>query len=643
MAACSEVMESGQQNAVPSAHTAHVVPNHDWSVEPSNDFDALHPIYTIVNDRLTTLAWQARTTEKWLTAFEMASGELEPGESLDIMFEINLESVLEGGSANIEFVDRESDSEFGQRTVTIEATAGGEAPGWTMLASSGDSQTVYVSSSTGDDNNDGLSPEYPKRTIAAGRDALRHGKPDWLLLRRGDAWQEGLGQWKKSGRSANEPMVISTYGDDPARPLLRTGNVSGVWTNGSGGTPSRIENLAIVGLHFWANGYTGNGNCVGAQWLQPSTNILFEDCYFQAYSTNLVVQGMGGRHKDFSVRRSVIVDAYSVHDSGDHPQGLYAYGVDGLLIEENVFDHNGWNEDVPNAGADIFSHNLYVDNSNTDVVVRGNIIAHGGSHGMQLRPGGVVLNNLFLRNSIALSLGGGNNPEPGGVTADVRGNVFWDGKDIDSANPRGWGIWFGNIKSGRVAYNVIANNTTGTFPVALSFDGEHVGDSQSSIGIHHLVIEKNVVANWGGSIIFSGNSHQLSHITLINNQFQDEVAPDPLLWHSVATSTSSIESSDNLFHCPLVPSASWTHIGPQAHTLQYWMTEVGDTTSKVEEVHYVDPDRSPATYSDFTGEVASESVFLDRIREQSRMNWRPEFLAGSVNRYLRAGFQPTQP
>ena len=72
-------------------------------------------------------------------------------------------------------------------------------------------------------------------------------------------------------------------------------------------------------------------------------------------------------------------DRRRLHSTGSaaHPQGLYAYAVDGLLIEENVFDHNGWNEAVPGAGADIYSHNLYIDNDNTGVVVRGNIIANG--------------------------------------------------------------------------------------------------------------------------------------------------------------------------------------------------------------------------------------------------------------------------
>src|SRR6202008_4966114 len=184
------------------------------------------------------------------------------------------------------------------------------------------------------------------------------------------------GQWIKSGGGPTEPMVISTYGSSSDRPLLRTGTQMGIRTSPGGGSPSTIDCLAIVGLHFQADGYTGGGNQVGAQMLQPGSHLLIEDCKFEAYGTNVVFQGYGGRHTDFRLRRCVFVDAYAIHGQGTHPQGLYAFGVHALLVEENVFAHNGWSETVPGAAADIYSHNLYIDNGNTDVRVRGNLIAN---------------------------------------------------------------------------------------------------------------------------------------------------------------------------------------------------------------------------------------------------------------------------
>jgi hypothetical protein len=270
--------------------------------------------------------------------------------------------------------------------------------------------------------------------------------------------------------------------------------------------------------------------------------------------------------------------------------------------------------------------------------VRGNIIANASSHGMQLRPGGTVVNNLFVRNSIALSVGGGNNPEPGGVTATVRGNVILDGKDIDAAQPRGWGMWFANIASGHVVSNVIANNSLGTQPSVMTLDGQQTGDTSSSIGVHELVIERNILFNWGGSLLVKGSSAQITGVELVGNDLQNTSWPTSLIEHPVASSTAGIHSSGNHFFCQLVPVPAWTEIGFVPHTLAYWFSQVGDPTSTVEQVAYVDPLRSPASYNALIGGGASLGEFLASARQQSAMHWRPELLAVCVDRYIRSGF-----
>ena len=88
-----------------------------------------------------------------------------------------------------------------------------DADGWTSVTPSSDTHIIYVSSSTGSDANNGLSPSTPVKSLLAGISLLRSGMPDWLLLKRGDTWQESLGaeagRWVKSGRSAQEPMLVS--------------------------------------------------------------------------------------------------------------------------------------------------------------------------------------------------------------------------------------------------------------------------------------------------------------------------------------------------------------------------------------------------------------------------------------------------
>jgi len=629
---------SASEGSVGAGGSLLVSPQGETHIGPQDDFDParLHITYLLSNETEEPLRWQGRVSEPWLELSGPESGLLAPREYVEVPVDVDPNGASQGdvdpAVAEVVFLEDGAAPVLATRTVTIELKSGFGGDGWTKLTPSVDTRTVYVSSGSGSDLDDGLSPSTPKRTLAAAKALLRHGFPDRLLLKRGDVWNESLGQWKKSGRSANEPMVVSTYGNETARPLLRTGLAGGIWSNGGGGSPATIDNLAFVGLHFFADGYSGDGVCVGVQLLQPGSHVLIEDCKIEGYRDNVVFQGYSGRHTDYRLRRSVILDAYSIHAIGGHSQGLYAYAVDGLLIEENVFDHNGWNENVPGAGADIYSHNLYIDNDNTSVVVRGNIISNASSHGMQLRPGGSVINNLFLRNSIALSVGGGNSPDPDGVTADVRGNVILDGKDIDAANPRGWGMWFGNIASGRVVHNVIANNTLGTQPSVMILDGS------PGIGIHDLVIENNILFNWGGSLLVNGDSLQITNIDLIDNDVQNTTWQTPLLEHTLASSAAIIDSSSNHLFCQLLPASAWTTIELVPRPLSFWFSLVGDTTSAVEEVAYADAARSAASYNASLGGVPTLGAFLAEVRLQAFGNWRLAYTAVRANRYIRAGF-----
>lgn len=628
-------------------------PGGDWHIGPEDDFadGALRREFVLANPGVVAAAWQVSTSEPWVTFEGPTAGHLVPSASVVLALAVDPVAAEQAGPSSIAgpesrvahviVADPADGSTLAELAVTVDTgflQVGPGQRGWTRFAASADTRTVYVSQSTGSDLADGLSPSTPKRSLAAATALLRHGFPDWMLLLRGDVWYESLGQWKKSGRSATERMLVSTYGTAAARPRLETGAIGGIWTNGGGGSPATIDDLAIVGLAFHPEGYTGGGDCIGAQFLQPGSHVLVEDCAFEGYSVNVVFQGYGGRHTDFRLRRSLIADAYAVHAVGGHSQGLYAYAVDGLAIEENVFDHNGWNEDVPGAGADIYSHDLYIDNDNTDVLVRGNVIANASSHGLQLRPGGSVVNNLFVRDSIALSVGGGNNPDAGGVTADVRGNVIVDGKDIDAATPRGWGMWFANIASGAVSDNVIANNTDGHQPVVMTLDGQHAGDTVASIGVHELVIERNVLYDWGGGILVRGDAAQVTNITLASDDVQNVHWPAALLEHPVASSIASVHSASNHFYCQLVPVTAWAEIESVPHSIDEWFALVGDTTSVAVLVPYPDPQRSVASYHALLGGVPSLAAFLAAARQQSSRHWRPELLAASVNRYLRGGF-----
>jgi hypothetical protein len=472
----------------------------------------------------------------------------------------------------------------------------------------------------------------------------RNGKPDWLLLKKGGVWDETLGQWRMSGRSADERLLVSSYGDITTRPLLRTGPNDGVLTNGGGGSPTHIDHVAFVGLHFQARTYGGTSAPNGVIWLQPSNNLLIEDCMFESYETNLIIQAYPApaRHNNFQLRRNVIVDAYNT-GSGTVGHGLYMYGVDGALIEENVFDHNGWNEAIPGT-ASIFRHTMYLQNGNSGVIVRRNIIANGASHGVQLRSGGIVEDNLFVRSSIALLVGGGNNPAAAGVQAEIKGNVIVEGKNIDAANVRGWGMEFSNISAASIHHNVIANMGAGLFPMPISIDALKDGDTTPAVGVHDADFNRNIIYNWGGTVQIKGNVTRLTNLQFSDNQLQKTSDTDALLSLDNSSYLAAINSSANHLFSSATPSNAWVYItGIGNQSMSQWLALINDTTSSATTISYPDAARSVASYHGTLGGTATYDAFIQQARLQSKDHWRPEYLASAVNNYIRAGFSMSYP
>jgi len=209
-----------------------------------------------------------------------------------------------------------------------------------------------VSSSTGNDGTctsattQAAAEAAPCLTIAKGVSLTRGNKPDWLLLKKGDTWTaEGFGNGMPTGASASAPVLISSYGTG-ARPILRSNDSSGniLFYGGAAGS------LAVVGLEFYnyvadpANaGYDGNaGGRNAISFLAGATFLLFEDTKFSFYRFAFDMQG--STYTDVRIRRNVIVDQYSNNNPiFGNSSGFLLSGYTDVLVEENLFDRNGWN------------------------------------------------------------------------------------------------------------------------------------------------------------------------------------------------------------------------------------------------------------------------------------------------------------
>ncbi|HTL31050.1 MAG TPA: SdrD B-like domain-containing protein [Tepidisphaeraceae bacterium] len=485
------------------------------------------------------------------------------------------------------------------------------ADGWTNVTPSSDSRIVYVSSSTGNDNNNGLSSSAAVKTIARAKSLMRNGVPDEMLLKRGDTWNESFGTWRTSGRSAQEMQLIGTYGSGE-RPVLNTGTSEGFLT--AGGNP--INYVAITGVHFVANGYTGsNGGyqTSGVRLIREGHDYLIQDVEIEGYKDNISIDGDGAGVSNVTVRRSVITDAYNKGSVGNgHAQGLYAAGdTKNLLIEENVFDKNGYKDGV--TGPTQYNHDIYVNTGATGTVVRSNIIARASLNGVLLRAGGTIQDNLFIRNPVGAIVDN--------TASTITGNVVVEGIN-NSAADMAVAFNINAVPSATVNDNVIAHDkSTGSYNMA--------GISINA-GAKYVTAENNTVYDWRNNVVNGGTSS----ITIRNNALQQQDTKKPLLQNKGGYNSSFVYSGNTYSS----PKSSPFQINGSDKTYSAWTSGVKESGSSWKAMSYVDANRTLGTYNATLGGSSTVEAFLAAARDQSRTNWKTSLTAEAAGDYIRAGF-----
>jgi hypothetical protein len=512
-----------------------------------------------------------------------------------------------------------------------------DSAGFTKITPSADTRTVYVSASEGSDSNSGLSPSSPVKTLSKGASLLRSGSPDWMLLKKGDTWHEALPGWSKSGRSGQEPMVISSYGSGD-RPDIKVANNKNAFDSS---TP--FHDVALIGLHLDAStrnpdspDFTGGtGTAYGIRMVGQVKNFLVEDMQIDHFVYDVSLQGFSGYAQNITFRRNLITDAY---DPGQKAQGLYASQIDGLTLDGNLFDHNGWNEEVAGAGPILLGHNIYLYNSTKNVVVKNNIIANASSHGIQARGGGIIENNLFLNNPISLLFGTGGPVLEGGVSGDVKNNVFIGSRGIGSSL-RGWAIEVSNTKPGAnvdVSGNLIADDTQNANP-AIKLEV-----SSEGVGINDVTIEDNIVYKWyqglgiSSSLVTGGSgASALNDLVVRNNDFQD-TSSQKIISHGAAYKDAEEDWGGNRYFDSKA-SSEWFSLSGATTSLDAWKAKVESSAISLD-ASYPDPTRTAGSYNATLGGSNSTSAFLAEVRKQSADTWRAKYTATAANEYIEGGF-----
>jgi hypothetical protein len=492
--------------------------------------------------------------------------------------------------------------------------------GWTPLFPVAESQIIFVSSSTGSDSNNGLSTMRPVKTIARAYEIARDGKPDWIRLKRGDTFFESMPNWKKSGKSKAEPMVISTYGTTQSRAKIFTGSSKGMRATG----PELRKHLRFIGLELRPQTRTRDDAPGGIEFICPHRDILIEDCLISGYADNLQFQGtVDERGADVRIRRSVITDSWAI---GQHSQGLYAARVDGLLIEECVFDHNGWNPSVEGADPTIFNHNVYIQTSCSNITVRDSIISEASSHGVQARPGGNITGNLFYRNSISLLLGN----EDVQTTGIIQDNVFLEGKDISPNLRRGMGVHVQNSDRAKIRHNMFLRNGTDTGQSeAISL----IGDSNKPIS--NLLIEYNTVYNWLNNVVIENQGIQ--NLTFRFNVVYDNANESPAIRHLDEDTLDNVVAYNNTYY--VGGTSNWFRARNRYYNLNEWLNVSTESNPiSINGRSFADSTRTMSRYAQYQLLPANASLVMNRARAQNRLNWDEAYTAEEMVNFFKTGY-----
>ncbi|MCA9643714.1 MAG: right-handed parallel beta-helix repeat-containing protein [Polyangiaceae bacterium] len=527
-------------------------------------------------------------------------------------------------------------SDLGCANADDDETSGtrGEEDGFTTYDVAVDSQLVYVSDSEGDDNNDGSTPATAVKTLTKGASLVRDGENDFLLLKRGDTWRgENLGRFK-SGKDAAHPLVIAGYGESTALPRIEVDR-NFIDHNGKARSFVHLVGLEIVSYPKIPGDSAFDGASGGGlRYVGGGSGLLIEGCHF-LYG-ELVFQSYDVEHYDgIEVRRNVIERNYHADTCGNNsayrPSGIYSSHVDNLLIEENLLDHNGWNEDqVSSACATIYNHDMYL---NADhLVIRGNIIARASSMGIKMRAddtGGaddlVFENNLIVDGEIGIGIGGNSDLPDRFSNVQIKDNVFTQiGLSQPTNRPFAWLL--------DVADNATAT-IEGNYFLHQPWHNNGYGISIGSGSASNITINDNLFYDLKGNGIILKPQSGWSNVAVTKNRIIDPTNGSCLIKHE--GSFAAVSYADNEYSSG---SGQRFCVDGSDRDLAAWKSASGESTAAAWSGSFSDPDRTLGSYSGTVGLPATIEGFLDAALKQSRLNWRTDLQAAAVNDYIRAGF-----
>ncbi|MDG0812263.1 right-handed parallel beta-helix repeat-containing protein [Cohnella rhizosphaerae] len=359
--------------------------------------------------------------------------------------------------------------------------------------------TFYVSSSMGDDNNDGLSEATAWRTLEKANEAEFHAG-DNLLLKSGDRWNEPL--ILQGSGTAEYPIRVSAYGTGD-KPVI-------AWNAPHGGSVlsgRNLSNWVIQGLALqiipsstqsWSNITAGiqlyydNSNGHG--------NVLIDgnDVYSSTYDSNtngIVISASVPGTDNKEVARDLTISNNTVHDIG-----WYAITTTGWDTEKNEeLRSQLMYGNVKVSGNEVYntaSQGIVVQNAHNSVIER-NVVHDGGLGTDTWGPGGLWF--IASRDSV-IKFNEIYNMKDADSGFDGAGlNIDWYCDNITvqynySHDNKGNGITTMSNYGTKIVNNKVKGNkaqqSNGNGQIAL---GNFTGRPDLSSGLHNVEVASNTI------------------------------------------------------------------------------------------------------------------------------------------------------
>lgn len=352
--------------------------------------------------------------------------------------------------------------------------------------------TYYVSSTDGDDSNDGLSPQTAWRSITK-VNAVEFRPGDKLLFKCGDVFEGRLRLEESDSGTEEKPFTVSSYGEgnkptfrDPSTCLL-VNRTSNIHINGL-----RFESARSGSINNKLN--TKDGNTVefvygdNEEGTKVYKNIYIENNEIVGPGATTQTSGMmiiAGGKKEGVVENLYYTGNYmsDVGYYGLYTHGPYFYGLfDNVVIEYNVFERVGYTA-------------LMLSNAKNSSVKR-NIIKHSGAAeepAPRWLGGGMypiaVKDSVIAFNEVIDASGGQKNQDAMGIDIDwMTDNIICEYNYIE--NSHGSGINTMATKNLTIRNNYLKRNRqlSANAPGAIALGD--FGYDQTTSG---CVIEDNVI------------------------------------------------------------------------------------------------------------------------------------------------------